>query len=38
MVNHKTYHRGYVADLLYQVGLKLPVMDLPVYLRDGVQR
>lgn len=34
-VNHKTYHRGYVADLLYQVGLKPPVMDLPVYLRDG---
>lgn len=36
-VNHKTYHRGYVADMLYQVGLKPPVMDLPVYLRDGVR-
>ena len=36
-VNHKTYHRGYVADLLYQVGLKPPVMDLPVYLRDGCE-
>lgn len=36
-VNHKTYHRGYVADLLYQVGLKPPVMDLPVYLRDGMR-
>ncbi|MFT3664943.1 DinB family protein [Piscinibacter sp.] len=33
-VNHKTYHRGYVADLLYQAGLKPPVMDLPVFLRD----
>ncbi len=35
-VNHKTYHRGYVADLLYQAGSKPPVMDLPVFLRDAV--
>jgi len=34
VVNHKTYHRGYVADLLYQRGARPPVMDLPVYLRD----
>ncbi len=34
VVNHSTYHRGYVADLLYQVGSRPPVMDLPVYLRD----
>lgn len=34
VVNHKTYHRGYVADLLYQVGSRPPVMDLPVFLRD----
>lgn len=37
-VNHKTYHRGYVADLLYQAGSKPPVMDLPVFLRDAAPR
>ena len=35
IVNHKTYHRGVVADMLYQAGSKPPVMDLPVFLRDG---
>jgi uncharacterized damage-inducible protein DinB len=35
VVNHKTYHRGYVADLLYQAGSRPPVMDLPVFLRDA---
>lgn len=34
VVNHKTYHRGYVAQMLYDVGSKPPVMDLPVFLRD----
>ena len=34
IVNHKTYHRGFVADMLYQAGAKPPVMDLPVFLRD----
>lgn len=37
VINHKTYHRGYVADMLYQAGLKPPVMDLPVFLRDVPQ-
>ncbi len=32
--NHKTYHRGYVAQMLYDMGSKPPVMDLPVFLRD----
>jgi uncharacterized damage-inducible protein DinB len=35
VVNHKTYHRGYVADLLYQAGSRPPVMDFPVFLRDA---
>lgn len=35
IVNHKTYHRGYVAQMLYSVGAKPPVMDLPVFVRDG---
>jgi uncharacterized damage-inducible protein DinB len=37
VVNHKTYHRGYVADMLYGLGLKPPTMDLPVFLRDVAQ-
>jgi uncharacterized damage-inducible protein DinB len=35
VVNHKTYHRGVVADLLCQAGTRPPVMDLPVFLRDA---
>ena len=38
VVNHKTYHRGYVADMLYQAEARPPVMDLPVYLRDVAPR
>jgi uncharacterized damage-inducible protein DinB len=34
VVNHKTYHRGFVADMLCQAGVRPPVMDLPVFLRD----
>ncbi|OHX14091.1 DinB family protein [Chromobacterium sphagni] len=35
IVNHKNYHRGFVADLLYQVPAAPPATDLPVYLRDA---
>ena len=34
VVNHKTYHRGYVADMFYQASSRPPTMDLPVFLRD----
>ena len=34
LVNHGTYHRGYVADMLYQVPANPPTTDLPVFLRD----
>ncbi len=37
VINHKTYHRGYVAEMLYQGGGRPPVMDLPVFLRDVPQ-
>lgn len=37
VINHKTYHRGYVADMLYGLGLKPPTLDLPVFLRDAEQ-
>lgn len=32
IVNHKTYHRGFVADMFYQVPARPPVTDLPVFL------
>ena len=35
VINHKTFHRGYVADMMYQVPARPPSMDLPVYLRDA---
>lgn len=33
--NHATYHRGYVADMLYESGIAPPTMDLPVFIRDA---
>lgn len=35
VVNHGTYHRGFVGDMLYQVPAALPANDLPVFLRDA---
>ncbi|TAM86930.1 MAG: damage-inducible protein DinB [Candidimonas sp.] len=37
IVNHATYHRGTVADLMHQVPAKPPVVDLTVFLRDVPQ-
>lgn len=34
IVTHASYHRGMVADLMFQVPTKPPVIDLTVYLRD----
>ena len=34
VMNHTTYHRGFVADLFYQVPARPPTTDLPVYLRE----
>jgi uncharacterized damage-inducible protein DinB len=34
LVNHTTYHRGFVADFFYQVPARPPATDLTVYLRD----
>ncbi len=34
IVNHTSYHRGFVADMFFQVPLRAPVTDLTVYLRD----
>ncbi|AEG94297.1 DinB family protein [Ramlibacter tataouinensis] len=38
VANHGTYHRGYVADMLYEAGLKPPTMDLPVFIREAAPR
>ena len=35
VVNHGTYHRGYVAAMLYDFGVRPPTMDLPVYVRNS---
>ena len=35
VVNHTSYHRGFVADLFYQVPARPPITDLTVYLRDA---
>jgi uncharacterized damage-inducible protein DinB len=34
VVNHTTYHRGHIADMIYQVPAHPPTTDLPVFLRD----
>jgi uncharacterized damage-inducible protein DinB len=34
VVNHGTYHRGFVGDMMYQIHAVLPATDLPVFLRD----
>jgi uncharacterized damage-inducible protein DinB len=34
VVNHTSYHRGFVADMFYQIPAKPPITDLTVYLRD----
>jgi uncharacterized damage-inducible protein DinB len=34
VVNHTTYHRGHLADMIYQIpGAHPPTTDLPVFLR-----
>ncbi len=34
VVNHTSYHRGFVADMFYQVPERAPLSDLPIYLRE----
>lgn len=35
VVNHTTYHRGHVADMLYHLDVFPPTTDLPVFLRTS---
>jgi uncharacterized damage-inducible protein DinB len=32
VVNHATYHRGWIAEMFFQVPARCPATDLPVYL------
>jgi len=34
IVNHNTYHRGFVSDMMYQIPIKPAANDLTVFLRD----
>ena len=38
IVNHTTYHRGFVGEMIYGLKLRAPTTDLTVYLRDVPQR
>jgi uncharacterized damage-inducible protein DinB len=35
VVNHTTYHRGFVTGCFYQIPTRPPTTDLPVFLRDA---
>lgn len=35
VVNHTSYHRGFVAQMFYEIPARPPTTDLPVYLRDA---
>jgi uncharacterized damage-inducible protein DinB len=34
VMNHKSFHRGFVGDMMNQVPARAPLTDLPVFLRD----
>ena len=38
LVNHTTYHRGFVAQMIYDIPARPPTTDLTVYLRDVPSR
>ena len=35
VVNHTSYHRGFVAEMIYRIPAQPPVTDLTVFLRDA---
>ena len=37
VVNHTSYHRGFVCDMFFEVPARPPTMDLPVFLREFPQ-
>lgn len=35
VVNHATYHRGHIGDMMYEISKEPPTTDLPVFLKSG---
>jgi len=35
LVNHTSYHRGFVGEMMYKVPARAPATDLTVFLRDA---
>lgn len=35
VVNHSSYHRGYVADMFFHVPVQAPIMDMTVFMREA---
>lgn len=35
MINHNSYHRGFVVEIFCQIPAPLPLIDLPVYMRGA---
>ncbi|MBM3559618.1 MAG: damage-inducible protein DinB [Alphaproteobacteria bacterium] len=35
MINHSTYHRGFLVDLFCQIPAPMPTTDLPVFMRGA---
>ena len=35
VVQHASYHRGYIDDMMYQIPVEPPSTDLSVFLREG---
>lgn len=38
LVNHSTYHRGWIAEMFFEVPAKAPTTDLPVFLLKAAHR
>jgi uncharacterized damage-inducible protein DinB len=38
VVNHASYHRGWIAEMFFAVPARNPATDLPVYLRERATR
>jgi uncharacterized damage-inducible protein DinB len=38
LVNHTSYHRGFVAQMMYEAQARPPTTDLTVYLRDASEK
>jgi uncharacterized damage-inducible protein DinB len=35
VINHTTYHRGHIGDMMYQIPVRPPTTDLTVYRRNA---